>query len=437
MARFTIVRRRYGPRSRIVARVRRQHLGVGALDQVVGIDVPAPDTAAKRRSGSYRSRSRWIPSGSHRSSSPTRAPLPPAPTHPSLAVTQYGRPVRNGCDTRREKIDYEQGGSGSWVERLSTALGRALGPTVGYGFRGLWLGVDANSDSEWHAAGTWTRTTSSQPFDVCPFGDGFSSSAGAGAILTWRKPAGVTVNGFDLYWFNQAGAGNWQYSVDNSAWTNMNQSLGPHDNKLHKFYVPKPVHLNVRIRAYDGTTVCVAPIGGIGVYADDPRTSHGVVVHNLGRDENFLNVFVRTSSGDPLAWLDAVVSNPPSLTVQPALVITMFSNDVLITDANTWQANLRQLIDRVHPYADVLLINPYEQSGRDPVTQSTFRSTTATVAASQHCGLLDLYDAWSVAGDTGWAAANADGLMYDGLHPSQPGHNDIAARVWRLLRTFS
>ena len=333
--------------------------------------------------------------------------------------------------------DYAHGGSGSWVERLATAMSRAIGPTVGYGFRGLWLGLDANSDHEWSAVGTWTRTLPSQVYDVCPFGDGFRSSGGAGAVLTWTKPAGVTVSGFDLYWFNMAGAGNWQYSVDSGAWIKMGQPLALHDNKLHKFYVPLPVRANVRIRAYNGAAACVAPIGGIGVYSQDPRSSTGVVVHNLGRDENFLGTFVRAGAGDPMAWLDKVVANPAAPISQTSLVIMMFSNDVIFGSPATWQANLLNLVNRVRPYADVLLMSPFEQGGRDPVMQATFRATTESVAATQQCGHLDLYDAWSAAGDTGYAAANADGLMLDGLHPSQLGHNDIAARVWRLLRTFS
>jgi len=85
----------------------------------------------------------------------------------------------------------------------------------------------------------------------------------------------------------------------------------------------------------------------------------------------------------------------------------------------------------------VLLMNSYEQNGRDPNIQANYRATTASVANQARCALLDLYDAWAAAGDTGWAAANADGLMNDDNHPSELGHTDIAGRVWRLLRTFS
>jgi lysophospholipase L1-like esterase len=315
-------------------------------------------------------------------------------------------------------------------------MGRAIGPNIGYGFRGLWLGLETKTEVEWQKTGTWTRTTPTQAFDVCPFGDGFRSNGGAGAVLTWTKPAGITVNGFDLYWFSMSGCGNWQYRVDNGAWTNMNQSLTVL-NSLHKFYVARPVRTSVQIRAYNGSAACLAPIGGIGIYSSDPRSASGIIVHDLGRDASTLATFTRSSAGDPLAWLDAVVSNPPTLAVRPALVTLMFSNDVDFNKPAMWQSNLLTVIDRVAPYADVLLMNPYEQNGRNTTTQANYRAATASIANARRCGLLDLYDAWAAAGDTGWSEANASGLMNDNNHPSSLGHADIAGRVWRLLRTFS
>jgi hypothetical protein len=50
---------------------------------------------------------------------------------------------------------------------------------------------------------------------------------------------------------------------------------------------------------------------------------------------------------------------------------------------------------------------------------------------------IDLYEAYAAEGVTGYAAANADGLMFDTVHPSQIGHNEIGARVSRLIRVFS
>jgi lysophospholipase L1-like esterase len=330
------------------------------------------------------------------------------------------------------------GGRGSWPEQLTTAIANAIGPNVGYGYRGLWLGVPGGFSPEWQASGSWTRTAATDPFDVCLFRAGYRSAGGPSTTLTWTRPTSAgPVAGFDLYWFNMAGAGNWQYKVDNGGWVNMGQPLTSADNKLHKFYVGQPVHNQVQIRAYNGSSACLAPIAGIGVYAVDPNSGSGVLVHNVGAGAEFLSNFVRSSSGDPLAWFDDVVSSPSSLAMQPDLVIMMFSNDMVFNNTAQWKKNVEKVILRVHPYADVLLMSPYEQSAYPVSVQTAYRSTTVSVTNAYRCALLDLYAAYAAAGSTGWAATNAAGLMLDGLHPSQLGHTDIAARVWRLLRTFS
>jgi hypothetical protein len=334
-------------------------------------------------------------------------------------------------------FNYSSGGKGSWTERFATAASHAIGPDAGFGFRGLWLRDSAAVNPEWSQLGSWTTTTASDPFDVCPFGEGLRSNGGPSNVLTWTRPSPVPVAGFDLYWFNMAGAGNWQYRVDNGAWVNMNQGLSPADNKLHKFYVGQRVQTRVDIRAYNGSAPCLAPIGGIGIYAVDPNTTRGLIVHNLGAGAKFLANLVRPSSGDALAWFDAVVSNPASLAVRPDLVIVLFSNDMVQRNTTAWTANLTNLVDRVRIYADVLLVNSFERGSFSTTVQAQYRSATRDVANARRCGALDLYDAYTAAGATGWTGANNAGLMYDTAHPSQIGHVDIAARIWRMLRTVS
>jgi hypothetical protein len=290
---------------------------------------------------------------------------------------------------------------------------------------------------EWTSTGTWTATTPSDAFDVCPFGAGLRSSGGASTMLAWIRPTPVTVVGFDLYWFNLANAGNWQYRVDGGSWLNMNQTLAPADNKLHKFYVGTPVETSVEIRAYNGSSPCLAPIGGIGLYSVDPNTARGLVVHNLGAGGELLAHLVRPSAGDPLAWFDKVVSNPVSLLNRPDLVIAMFTNDVIQNNTTSWKNNLVKFVRRVQPYADVLILSPFERGDFSASVQSQYRSATISAVNATRCALFDIYNAYATAGATGYAAAKQAGLMYDVSHPSQLGHNDIAARVWRILRTMS
>jgi hypothetical protein len=70
---------------------------------------------------------------------------------------------------------------------------------------------------------------------------------------------------------------------------------------------------------------------------------------------------------------------------------------------------------------------------REVEIQAEYRDTTKRLAATLGCAFLDLYDAWSGRVGPGWDAAYAAGLMVDGLHPTQLGHDDIAARVKESL----
>ena len=50
-----------------------------------------------------------------------------------------------------------------------------------------------------------------------------------------------------------------------------------------------------------------------------------------------------------------------------------------------------------------------------------------------HRPFLDLYESWAALAGAGSNAATAFGLMADSLHPSQFGHDEIAACVGRIV----
>ncbi len=374
----------------------------------------------------------------------------------------------------------------SWVDQLATAL-EATGARLGSGFLGLWR-------HEWIRAGAWTQPARTDAFDVAPFRQALYSSGHTTDELTWTKPVTMTVSAFEVYWFFKPEMGRWQYCVDNGSWTNVNlsDSSAKADNTLHRVFVDERVHSHVRIRGHDGSKPCVATIAGISAWASATPEPSGTVVHNLGHQHQMLAGFCRPSAGDPLALLDAL---------RPDLVTVLFSNDVRLHDATNFGVRLRGLVRRVAPYADVLLISPFEQrpprrvddavteegsrivtsesalflatdsrsrlSGtnvaagasiasvqsthtatmtvsatgssvggelaiggqRDTATQADYRAMTKAVAAFTGCAFLDLYDAWASSAGAGWDAAWATGLMHDGFHPTQLGHDDIAARV--------
>ena len=117
--------------------------------------------------------------------------------------------------------------------------------------------------------------------------------------------------------------------------------------------VDQPVGDRVEVRGFDGTAPCIAALAGIDVRAPAPLARTRTRVHHLGLGMRMLATFCRESSaGDPLAVLDVL---------RPQLVVVAFSNDVLWSAPASYESTLRQLIGRVEPYADVLVISPFEQ----------------------------------------------------------------------------
>lgn len=376
----------------------------------------------------------------------------------------------------------------NWVTQLAYAMDPSSTRNVG-GFRGLW------HHDEWTSTGDWRETQATDPFDVAPFGKGLYSSGLAADRLTWTKPAGLEVGGFELYSFDVPGAGRWQYRVDGDAWRSPREARATGTN-LTRVLVRESVTDRVEVRGSEGDKPCIATIAGIGTYSGPPPEDRSIVVHNLGHQEQTLAWFCRDSAGDPLALLDLL---------RPDLVIVLFSNDVRFRDADRFGGALSRVVSRVAPYADTLLVTPFEQrpprvvsdattiagstvvtspkalflhtdtgtplrgtnvargariasvlsaghitmtipavgsasvgdlmicGRRDLMVQAMYRAFTKAVAAEKGCALVDLHDLWMRQFGQGWDAAYAAGLMHDGLHPSQRGHDHIAAAVKETL----
>jgi lysophospholipase L1-like esterase len=315
-------------------------------------------------------------------------------------------------------LDRSRGPAG-WVEQLAASFDTTTAPRPGDGFRGLWR-ID-----EWSRVGAWTRVEPSETFDTAPFGQGWYSSGSTLDSITWTKPAPMNVVAFDIYSFHMPGAGRWQYRVDDGRWTNVDAPSGPADCRLSRLLVRTPVQSCVKIRGHDGTSPCLAPIAGLATHAIAPPAPGGVVVHNLGSDRQLLATFVRPTAGDALALLDDL---------RPDLLTVMFSNDVLRRLPAAYGEQLVALVEHVRPYADVLIMGPFEQAGtRDAAMQASYRLEAKAAAAATSCAFMDLFDEWGALAGRGWEAAMSFGLMHDELHPSQAGQDDIATRVRALL----
>jgi hypothetical protein len=121
--------------------------------------------------------------------------------------------------------------------------------------------------------------------------------------------------------------------------------------------------------------------------------------------------------------------------------------------------NLNIALNRWTAFANVLGVIPYEQGGAaldgtrsTSADQITYRAAQAAAyavrrnlaglfgASGNAAAQLNVYDAWAAEGNTGYAAANADGLIdtadVSGFHEGPQGHRDMAARISRMLEDF-
>jgi hypothetical protein len=378
----------------------------------------------------------------------------------------------------------------NWVEQLALALDADVGSRAGDGFRALWRA------EEWARDGPWQEVSPDERYDVGPFRAALVSAGDHTGTLTWTKPDAITVGALDIYCFEHPHAGRWQYRVDDEPWTAVVAAAPAGGRGLRRVRVDGPVRERVVIRGHDGAQPCLAPIVGISLLRATKLSRRGTIVHNLGRPHNFLNVFCRESKGDPLALLDALrpdlttvmFSNdvlfkmpdrfgtklrrllervmqygdalvmlpfeqrPPravhdAVTIEGSTSVTSESARFFVTDVN---ASLRGThIPRGAKIADVVsereivLSAPANGSARGGrlniddvrtvVSQAVHRAFARSVAESMGCPVLDLHTAWQDRAGGGWDAAYGAGLMIDGLHPTQLGHDDIAQRVQAVL----
>ncbi|MGZ4716264.1 MAG: hypothetical protein ACXWCB_06135 [Acidimicrobiales bacterium] len=266
----------------------------------------------------------------------------------------------------------------SWVDLVALDLGSPGDRAPTDGFRGMWRG------REWARRGSWRQTTRADEFDAAPFEYGFVSPGDSVAEATWTKPAGSSVESFDLYSLAAPGPGDLQYRVDDGPWQNVGSSPGgsggPTGSVLTRLVVDQPVDHLVEVRGFDGSEPCVVALAGIDVHAPAPSDRPRDRLHHLGLGMQMLGSFCRETAGDPMALLDEL---------RPELIIVAFSNDVLWGAPTIYEATLRRLLERVEPYADVLVISPFEQRPprrvHDLVTTAgsrRVRSETASFVAS-------------------------------------------------------
>lgn len=280
-----------------------------------------------------------------------------------------------------------------------------------------------------------------------------ATGSGTGVLGMLGRQITGTVNQVGIWWADWSGGGTWSYSLDNGAsWVNVASTV-PANATLKQVLVTTTLPLgNIKIRAASAAGVAHQVfIAGVSLRAAVNPTA-GVLVHNLTKDGgtwNNLDNGAQTrgfsgagGSSDYWRLLDNA-GDPTQQSLEPTLVIALFSNDCDLIQAGTIQlsdytANIQAFISRMFPYCDLLIMNPMEQSRTaTPATQAAMRAATKAVCVANGVAYLDIYDAWAAQGTIGFAACNADGLMLNVVHPSLEGHADIAGHVARLLATMA
>lgn len=345
------------------------------------------------------------------------------------------------------------GGRGTWGELAAEGLANlsTIGPLLSAGFQSVWY--TSGAPGTWTLTGTWSSNASTDAWDRGPYGLGKYGANGSTHVASWAKPSQWrAVVGFEVYFGDYTGGGNFQYRVDGGTWTNMSQTLA-HDNLMGKFYVPTAVTSTIELRQYNGASSVGCCIFGITPWFVNPLTAtDGLVFDNIACGGQALDDLTVATSGDRMAFFDSVKVDPVNgggaISNQPnAGVVMMHINDARLFTVAEWAADIATFYARVSPLAPLAYMSYGEMNatGYDPTTQADFRAQTKTSAALHSLPVLDFYDIWTANGwGTGVGTQNA-ALMAAGLvsysvsptdngHQTQAGHIDMAPRAYWFIR---
>lgn len=351
------------------------------------------------------------------------------------AATVLGDAVTHVMFAGDSTVESSVGATDEWPQRFGRMLGRTLGG--GYLGRGIYpfyrsdnsasfTPTAFNSAAEYTAAGAWTLRNDGTLSDVGPFGWAITGN-GAATTVTYTRSADVLAAQVDLL----IASGNCSYSVNGGAFVDAQGGFGKR--------IPITAAVNtLTVRCATAAGVATTPVLlALDVWAVAPTfgVTQGVKTYNLGKDADFLDVFCRANAGgDDFALYDG-----HDYSVVPDLcIVGSFTNDVLYYGADptmhNYAANLTTVVNRVKPYADVILMAYCEQDPtiRPSAAQAVLRGLVHQVADATQCACLDVYQAFAAEGVVGYPAALAEGLMSSGTHLSQLGDNEVSARLMRM-----
>ena len=269
---------------------------------------------------------------------------------------------------------------------------------AGRGFRGYDLFVSASGWTNIPNKGTnlylWVGSPTAS---TITFSDSFNSFD----VIYTRKPTGgngqLKVDGMSIFTLD-CYAETEQYSVKKS------KDYGLTTGK-HTIEIIPPTSGDIYIE-------------GLIFYNNYP----GLLVHQLGHPGIRANDY-RTNEQSRISSIGAF---------SPALTVIMlgtndFGGDISIAN---YKESLTLLTQKGLETGDVLLVTMgMPRYDTHVIKYQEYADAAKEVASENDCAYLSIYDRWNKS----WVWADAEGLMFDDVHPSQYGHYDIAEALREVL----
>jgi lysophospholipase L1-like esterase len=168
-------------------------------------------------------------------------------------------------------------------------------------------------------------------------------------------------------------------------------------------------------------TAVLTNLAAVDVYlsgAFEIKGTKGIRVNMCGKSGAISNSY----SGYEFSMQSTIDVFAPSLTV-----IALITNDIGFgTTVDDYKANIQKLITRAKTFGDVLLLANTVRTDRTDVVQKPFVDVLRTLAVSNNCAFVNIYNRWGIQGNT-------LGFMADTLHPSEAGHQDMANALLKVL----
>lgn len=306
--------------------------------------------------------------------------------------------------------------NGGYVQVLRDLM-RSRWGMGGLGFNGCWR-------DEWaFTAGgdAWTASAGGDAWAVGPYQGVWVTAQTmlgntATKIATYTKPAAqLPITSFDIWVVDGPSAGNFSYSIDGGAWTNVSHTWNS-DNSLDKITIGSSVTTSIRVRGANAAgTATNVYLTGI-----EPKSAGtGVVVHNMAANFESSPAIIRSNPGWG-SWIDQV---------QPDVALIMYTNDLLTWNKAAYKTRIQEFIDRVEANGgEAIVMTMCGQSDRDGAEVQEQQAAHDELAADNNIYHINFYE---IMGN--YVTSNAAGYMVDIAHPSVKGTKVMAHHIWAHL----